>query len=109
MTSNRGAGFSSNPRGRQEGFGSASVLASASSASGGAKRAEASPEEVAREAEARVHGLLEAAAELVERGEAPAGKWRAGVGGADVHTACSGLNMQLAWSCPSACMPACHT
>lgn len=102
MTSNRGAGYSSAPRTAQrfDPLGGSSLLGSTgrsllgSSGAGGAGGAlggsgglasgkvQASPEEVARDMERRVHALLEESAEAHSAGDNQQGAWPAGLRGA---------------------------
>eukprot|EP00882_Tetradesmus_deserticola_P025004 GHRQ01027400.1.p2 GENE.GHRQ01027400.1~~GHRQ01027400.1.p2 ORF type:complete len:109 (-),score=46.64 GHRQ01027400.1:542-868(-) len=76
MTSNRGAGFSSNPKGRFDPFGQANKgLASAGGSSSLLPRKQAaSTEEVARGMEKKVHEVLEASVLLSQQGGAQAGQ-----------------------------------
>ena len=74
MTSNRGAGFSSAPRGKFDPLGAAGrpALAGATAASASSllpKKGEASPEESARDMERRVHALLEESAAAHAQGD----------------------------------------
>jgi hypothetical protein len=77
MTSNRGAGFSSNPKGRFDPFGQANK--GVASAGGGSssllpRKQAASTEEVARGMEKKVHEVLEASVLLSQQGDGQAGK-----------------------------------
>jgi hypothetical protein len=77
MTSNRGAGFSSNPKGRFDPFGQANK--GVASAGGGSssllpRKQAASTEEVARGMEKKVHEVLEASVLLSQQGDAQAGE-----------------------------------
>uniref|UniRef100_A0A383VFE7 Uncharacterized protein n=1 Tax=Tetradesmus obliquus TaxID=3088 RepID=A0A383VFE7_TETOB len=74
MTSNRGAGFSSNPKGRFDPFGQANKgMASAGGSSSLLPRKQAaSTEEVAREMDKKVHEVLEASVLLSQQKDAQA-------------------------------------
>lgn len=74
MTSNRGAGFSSNPRGRFDPLSQGkSALGSGTGSSLLPKKQEPSSEEVARGLEEKVHELLEASVLLVKDGSTQPG------------------------------------
>ena len=79
MTSNRGAGFTSAPRGKFDPLNQGKALLGGSTAAGAfsllGKKAEASPEEVARDLERKVHELMEESARLVIANDAQAGRW----------------------------------
>eukprot|EP00879_Flechtneria_rotunda_P033113 GHRR01036646.1.p1 GENE.GHRR01036646.1~~GHRR01036646.1.p1 ORF type:complete len:203 (+),score=93.69 GHRR01036646.1:559-1167(+) len=103
MSSNRGAGFSSNPRGRFDPFGQAGkspLGAGSSSSSLLPKKQEPSAEEIARGLEKKVHELLESSVLLAQQGNAQGAlekasearkkerslaKFRDGAGQADNH------------------------
>ncbi|KAF8060003.1 Ift88 [Scenedesmus sp. PABB004] len=112
MTSNRGAGFSSQPHGRFDPFGQAAkgLLGGAGGGSLLPKKQEASPKEVARGHERKVHELLEASVALSQQGDAQAAleratearkreralaKFRDAVGQADAHPPELGFAVEL--------------
>eukprot|EP00877_Chromochloris_zofingiensis_P003785 jgi/Chrzof1/13407/Cz07g31250.t1 len=73
MTSNRGAGFTSTPKGKFDPFNQGRGPLTGTTSSLLAKKSEASPEEVARDMERKVHELLEESAALSHKGDHQAG------------------------------------
>lgn len=74
MTSNRGAGFTSTPKGKFDPFNQGRGPLTGTTSSLLAKKSEASPEEVARDMERKVHELLEESAALSHKGDHQAGE-----------------------------------